>query len=116
MLRESLIGIGLPGEVRFVDVSRGRRLRTMTAGAGDDLVFLEAGLGASGLYWGLVRRELTKHVRTVAYERAGNRASTLAQETPRGLLHLAADVARVVQAHPHKRPRPLTPVQLGSGS
>ena len=52
----------------------------MTAGGGDDLVVLEAGLGASGLYWGPVHRELAQHVRVVAYERAGYGASAAARE------------------------------------
>ena len=103
MPSEPRFGRGLLGEDRFVDAPHGRRLRTMTAGGGDDLVVLEAGLGASGLYWGPVHRELAQHVRVVAYERAGYGASAPARGTPRDLPHLAADLARVIQAHPHRR-------------
>ncbi|HIY23989.1 MAG TPA: alpha/beta hydrolase [Candidatus Brachybacterium merdigallinarum] len=103
MPSEPRFGRGLLGEDRFVAAPHGRRLRTMTAGGGDDLVVLEAGLGASGLYWGPVHRELAQHVRVVAYERAGYGASAPARGTPRDLPHLAADLARVIQAHPHRR-------------
>ncbi|OUE30413.1 hypothetical protein BFL35_10285 [Clavibacter michiganensis] len=38
----------------------GRLLRTMVAGDGSDLVVLEAGLGGSGLTWGLVHGILAR--------------------------------------------------------
>lgn len=100
---EALIGRGLLGEDRFVDAPNGRRLRAMVAGAGDDLVVLEGGLGVSGLYWGLVHALLARHVRVVAYERAGFGASTPARGESRDLAHLAADLRAVVDAFPRAR-------------
>lgn len=75
----------------------------MVAGSGDDLVVLEAGLGVSGLYWGPVHATLAKHVRVVAYERAGFGGSDSAPGESRDLAYLAADLASVVNAFPHKR-------------
>ncbi|WP_228494471.1 hypothetical protein [Clavibacter sp. VKM Ac-2873] len=45
---------GLLGRDITVTAPDGRRLRAMASGTGDDLVVLEAGLGGSGLTWGLV--------------------------------------------------------------
>ena len=103
MLPDSLIGRGLLGEDRFVDLVDGRRLRIMVAGGGDDLVVLEAGLGVSGLYWGPVHQEISQHVRVVAYERAGFGASTPDSGQLRDLTRLAEDLQAVIDAIPHRR-------------
>lgn len=75
----------------------------MVAGQGDDLVVLEAGLGASGLSWGPVHDRIAQHARVVAYERAGYGASTPAAADTRHLEGLAEDLHAVVRANPHQR-------------
>ncbi len=59
------------GRAVTVTAPDGRRLRAMVAGEGDDLVVLEAGLGGSGLTWGLVHGILARTHRVFAYDRAG---------------------------------------------
>lgn len=100
--REPIPGKALLGLDRFVETSDGRRLRTMSRGDGEDLIVLEAGLGYSGLYWGLVHDAIAARARVVAYERSGFGASTPDQR-PRDLARLAADLDAVIQAHPHRR-------------
>ncbi|WP_316296519.1 alpha/beta fold hydrolase, partial [Clavibacter michiganensis] len=80
----------------------GRRLRAMVAGEGDDLVVLEAGLGGSGLTWGLVHGILTRTHRVVAYDRAGLGDSD-PDPRPRDLDRLADDLEAVIAAFPHRR-------------
>ncbi|MCW5951705.1 MAG: alpha/beta hydrolase [Propionibacteriaceae bacterium] len=101
--QDSLIGRGLLGEDRLVDVGGGRRLRAMVAGDGDDLVVLEAGLGMSGLYWSQVHQAISWSARVVAYERAGFGASTPDSAHPRNLTRLADDLQAVIDAIPHRR-------------
>ena len=103
MPQDGLVGRGLLGEDRMIDAPNGRSLRAMVAGAGEDLVLLEAGIGPSGLYWGPVHAALAKSVRVVAYERAGIGGSTPATGESRDLSHLAADLAAIVAAFPHRR-------------
>ncbi|KAB1660307.1 alpha/beta hydrolase [Pseudoclavibacter chungangensis] len=103
MRTDTVPGAGLLGEDGFVDAWDGRRLRTMSAGEGDDLVVLEAGLGTSGLYWGPVHARLARHARVVAYERAGYGGSSPVRDAPRDLRHLARDLRTVVDAFPHRR-------------
>lgn len=91
----------------FVTTPDGRRLRTFAGGPSDSsapgpLVVLEAGLGASGLYWELVHRMLAERVRVVAYERAGYGESDPVTEL-RTLEHLADDLAAVVNAQEFSR-------------
>lgn len=102
MPSDPLIGRGLLGADEFVTTSGGRRLRTMVAGGGDDLVVLEAGLGVSSLYWGPVHAALSRSVRVVAYDRAGFGGSTPASDC-RDLAHLATDLSAIVDAYPHRR-------------
>ena len=64
-------GEGLLGEDRMLDLSDDRRIRTMVRGGANDLVVLEAGLGFSGLCWGLVHQALAARTRVIAYERSG---------------------------------------------
>jgi pimeloyl-ACP methyl ester carboxylesterase len=91
--------LGEPGAVRTGD---GRLLRTMTGGAGDDLVVLEAGLGGSGLTWGLVHGILARTHRVVTYDRAGLGSSD-PDPAPRDLARLADDLEAVIAASPHRR-------------
>ncbi|WP_282857190.1 alpha/beta fold hydrolase [Pseudoclavibacter helvolus] len=88
----------------FVTTPDGRRLRTFASGPRDSgaVVVLEAGLGASGLYWGLVHRMLAERVRVVAYERAGYGEST-PDPAPRTLERLADDLEAVVKAQEPSR-------------
>ena len=88
----------------FVTTPDGRRLRTFASGPLDagTVVVLEAGLGASGLYWGLVHRMLAERVRVVAYERAGYGEST-PDPAPRTLERLADDLDTVVNAQEPSR-------------
>ena len=93
---------GLLGEDVIVRTSDDRRLRTMQRGAGPDLVVLEAGLGASGYFWGPVHALLAEHVRVIAYDRAGYGGSD-PDTAPRDLSRLAADLDAVISASPHQR-------------
>ena len=88
----------------FVTTPDGRRLRTFVSGPldSDAVVVLEAGLGASGLYWGLVHRMLAERMRVVAYERAGYGEST-PDPASRTLEHLADDLDAVVNAQEPSR-------------
>nr|WP_254061234.1 alpha/beta hydrolase [Clavibacter michiganensis] len=74
----------------------------MVAGARDDLVVLEAGLGGSGLTWGLVHGILARTHRVVAYDRAGLGDSDT-DPAPRDLDRLADDLEAVIAAFPHRR-------------
>ncbi|MGO1285636.1 MAG: alpha/beta fold hydrolase [Brachybacterium sp.] len=98
----SVPGAGLLGEDVIVRTADGRQLRTMQRGAGPDLVVLEAGLGASGLFWGPVHELLAEHVRVIAYDRAGYGGSD-PDTAPRDLARLAADLDAVLWASPHQR-------------
>ncbi|MGJ1428645.1 alpha/beta fold hydrolase [Clavibacter sepedonicus] len=93
---------GLLGRDVTITTSDGRRLRAMVAGEGDDLVVLEAGLGGSGLTWGLVHGILARTHRVVAYDRAGLGDSD-PDPAPRDLDRLADDLEAVVAAFPHRR-------------
>ncbi|MER6170754.1 alpha/beta hydrolase [Streptosporangium sp. NPDC001681] len=59
---------GEPGYARLPD---GRRLHYVSSGAGEPVVVLESGLGATRTEWGLVIPPLAEHTRVVAYDRAG---------------------------------------------
>ncbi len=93
---------GLLGRDVTVTAPDGRRLRAMVAGARDDLVVLEAGLGGSGLTWGLVHGILARTHRVVAYDRAGLGGSDT-DPAPRDLDRLADDLEAVLAAFPHRR-------------
>ncbi|CAN01266.1 alpha/beta fold hydrolase [Clavibacter michiganensis] len=93
---------GLLGRDVTVTTPDGRRLRAMVAGARDDLVVLEAGLGGSGLTWGLVHGILARTHRVVAYDRAGLGDSDT-DPAPRDLDRLADDLEAVIAAFPHRR-------------
>ena len=99
---EPPIGPGLLGDDLMVATPDGRQLRTMVRGAGEDLVLLEAGLGFSGLYWGLVHERVAEHARVVAYERAGFGSST-PDDATRDLARIVIDLETVLDAHPHRR-------------
>lgn len=91
------------GDEHIVRTADGRALRTMVSGSGPDLVVLEAGLGASGYYWGETHRALSAHVRVVAYDRAGYGTSTPDGFHKRDLARLAEDLGAVVDSQPHER-------------
>ena len=93
---------GLLGRDVAVTTPDGRRLRAMVDGVGDDLVVLEAGLGGSGLTWGLVHGILARSHRVVAYDRAGLGSSD-PDPAPRDLARLADDLEAVIAAFPHRR-------------
>lgn len=93
---------GLLGRDVTITTADGRRLRALAAGDGDDLVVLEAGLGGSGLTWGLVHGILARTHRVVAYDRAGLGGSD-PDPAPRDLDRLAEDLEVVVAAFPHRR-------------
>ena len=95
-------GEGLLGEDRMLDLSDDRRIRTMVRGGANDLVVLEAGLGFSGLCWGLVHQALAARTRVIAYERSGFGGSD-PDRRPRTLARLAADLDSVIDAFPHRR-------------
>jgi pimeloyl-ACP methyl ester carboxylesterase len=95
-------GSGFLGDDVTVTTADGRRLRAMVAGDGDDLVVLEAGLGGSGLTWGLVHERVARTCRVVAYDRAGLGSSD-PDPAPRDLDRLADDLEAVVAALPHRR-------------
>jgi len=92
----------LLGQEVVVSTPDGRRLRARVDGAGDDLVVLEAGLGGSGLTWGLVHGILARTHRVVAYDRAGLGCSD-PDPAPRDLDRLADDLEAVIAAFPHRR-------------
>ncbi|WP_197687503.1 alpha/beta fold hydrolase [Mycobacterium sp. MS1601] len=98
----SLPGAGLLGDDVMVTTPGGRRLRTMVDGDGDTLVVLEAGLGASALYWHAVVQLLRNDFRVVAYDRAGMGGSD-PFDGRRTLDVLAADLRSVIDAFPHRR-------------
>lgn len=57
---------------KFVALPDGRRLRAITAGAGNGpLVVFEAGMSAPAASWVHTQREISAHTRTVSYDRAG---------------------------------------------
>lgn len=93
---------GTLGAERMVHTADGRRLRVMVDGDGEDLVVLEAGLGASAVFWALVHRGLAAFARVVAYDRAGYGASDPAAG-PRDLARLADDLEAVIGAFGHER-------------
>jgi len=93
---------GPRGRDVVVTTPDGRRLVAMVAGTGDDLVVLEAGLGGSGLTWGLVQGILARSHRVVAYDRAGLGSSD-PDPAPRDLARLADDLEAVIAAVPHRR-------------
>ncbi|MDA3803530.1 MULTISPECIES: alpha/beta fold hydrolase [Clavibacter] len=93
---------GSLGREATVTTPDGRRLRAMVDGTGDDLVVLEAGLGGSGLTWGLVNGILARTHRVVAYDRAGLGSSD-PDPAPRDLDRLADDLEAVIAAFPHRR-------------
>jgi pimeloyl-ACP methyl ester carboxylesterase len=56
----------------LVTLADGRRLRTVTAGAGDGpLVVFEAGMTAPAASWVHTQREVSARARTLSYDRAG---------------------------------------------
>ncbi|SDT19436.1 alpha/beta fold hydrolase [Actinoplanes derwentensis] len=81
---------------RFVAVGD-RRLHARVAGDGAATVVFEAGLGMSGVYWGLVAPVIAQHARTVVYDRAGIAASDDGPR-PRTLDRLADDLGALLDS------------------
>ncbi|UJP11528.1 alpha/beta hydrolase [Microbacterium sp. KUDC0406] len=88
---------------RLVETADGRVLHTMSLGAGDDLVVLEAGLGISGRYWGPVQQQVARSARVVAYERAGYGTSTPGPARHRDLAGLTDDLQAAIESEAHRR-------------
>ncbi|MEU4235769.1 alpha/beta hydrolase [Actinoplanes sp. NPDC026619] len=86
-------------ESRFLTLDGGRRLHYRMAGDGDVTVVFEAGLGMSGVCWGLVAPEIATQARTVVYDRAGIGSSDDGPK-PRTLTRLAADLGALLDALP----------------
>jgi pimeloyl-ACP methyl ester carboxylesterase len=55
---------------RLIDIG-GHRLHAILMGEGEPTVVFESGAGNEGSVWTLVQREVAKHTRAVAYDRAG---------------------------------------------
>jgi pimeloyl-ACP methyl ester carboxylesterase len=85
-----------------VRTADGRLLHLHGRGEGEDLVVLEAGLGAGGASWGALLEEPPKGARVLAYDRAGYGESTPAPG-PRDLGALVTDLLAVVDAVEHER-------------
>jgi pimeloyl-ACP methyl ester carboxylesterase len=74
----------------------GRRLHLRLAGAGGVTVVFEAGLGMSGVCWGLVAPLVAAYARTVVYDRAGIGSSDDGPQ-PRTLSALADDLGALLR-------------------
>lgn len=92
----------LLGRDRMLTTSDGRRLHAMVRGQGTDLVVLEAELGISSLYWGLVHELVAAGALVVAYDRAGRGGSDPDAE-PRTLARHASDLETVIDSFAHRR-------------
>ncbi|MEV6350041.1 alpha/beta fold hydrolase [Actinoplanes sp. NPDC051851] len=87
------------GESRFVTTADGRRLHLRSAGSGEVTVVFEAGLGMSGVCWGLVAPLVARDARTVVYDRAGIGGSDDGPR-PRTLDRLAGDLDALLSSLP----------------
>lgn len=81
-----------------VTLPDGRRLRAVLAGEGPGpLVVFEAGMSAPAAEWNHTQREVSRHYRTLAYDRAGYGGSTVDQH-PRTLHRLTDDLLTLLDA------------------
>lgn len=77
---------------RFVALPDGRRLRAVVTGeGGGPLVVFEAGMSAPAASWVHTQREISAHVRTLSYDRAGYGGSDL-DSHPRTLERIVDDL------------------------
>jgi aminoacrylate hydrolase len=67
-------------------------------GAGDETVVLSAGLGGSGAFFAPQMDALTARYRVVLYDQRGTGRSDRALPSPYSVAHMAADIARVIEA------------------
>ncbi|TDD56855.1 alpha/beta hydrolase [Kribbella antibiotica] len=88
----------------YVVLPDGRRLRTITAGAGDGpLVVFEAGMSAPAASWVHTQREISAHARTLSYDRAGYGGSDV-DPADRTLERLADDLTALLDARGETAP------------
>lgn len=88
----------------FVALPDGRRLRTITAGEGDGpLVVFEAGMSAPAAEWVHTQREISVHVRTLSYDRAGYGGSDT-DPADRTLERIVDDLTGLLDAVGETRP------------
>ena len=77
---------------RVVELPDGRRLRAVVAGQGaGPLVVFEAGMSAPAASWVHTQREISRHTRTVSYDRAGYGGSDV-DAHPRTLERIVDDL------------------------
>lgn len=98
---------------QLVELPDGRRLRTVTAGAGDGpLVVFEAGMSAPAASWVHTQREISEHTRTLSYDRAGYGGS---DDDPkdRTLERMADDLNGLLDAIGEAQPVVLVPHSWG---
>lgn len=89
---------------RRVPLPDGRRLRAVLAGEGPGpLVVFEAGMSAPAAEWNHTQREVSRHHRTLAYDRAGYGGSDTDPQ-PRTLQRLADDLLALLDAVGEARP------------
>lgn len=89
-------GAGL--DEQMVELSDGRRIRTVRAGNGPGpLIVFEAGMSAPAACWAHTQRELSTHARTLSYDRAGYGGSDV-DPADRTLERLTDDLTGVLDA------------------
>jgi pimeloyl-ACP methyl ester carboxylesterase len=82
----------------LVRLPDGRRIRTVVAGEGDGpLVVFEAGMSAPAGCWVHTQREISRHARTLSYDRAGYGGSDV-DPAPRTLERIVDDLTAVLDA------------------
>ena len=83
---------------RLVALADGRVLRTVVAGDGDGpLVVFEAGMSAPAASWNHTQREVSRHARTLAYDRAGYGGSDVDRQA-RTLERIVEDLTGLLDA------------------
>ena len=85
-----------PAPGRMIAVPGGA-LHCFEQGLGGPAVVLEAGISASSVSWRPVQRELARHLRVLAYDRAGYGWSRPAR-TPRTMERLCTELAAMLEA------------------
>jgi len=89
---------------QYVVLPDGRRVRAITAGSGDGpLVLFEAGMSAPAASWVHTQREIARHARTLAYDRAGYGGSDV-DRGDRTLERIVDDLTALLDALGEKEP------------